>query len=250
MSVDIYQNARNLMSSNRLTRGLAKAVIPAPVRSWLYQRHFRSHLSTTGNARDVFQRIHDLNWWNSTESRSGPSSELKATQIIRDGLTDWLHAHRDDVKTLLDAPCGDFNWMRYVALPKTMSYIGGEIVPALVHANQEAYGRKDRTFMQLDIAADPLPEADAWLCRDVLFHLPYAMGQRVCEAFLASNTRYFLSTTFPGTTNDEDIQIGWYRTVNLALAPFNLGEPMELLADPTPDKPNRFVGVWLNPKFR
>ena len=249
MSHDIYTTARGLADRLPGVKRMARGAVPAQLRSWLYRRHFHKTLSASGDPRQVFQQIYDLNWWNSAETRSGPGSELAATATFRKELSGWLARHTDEVRTLLDAPCGDFNWMRYLALPETTRYIGGDIVPDLIRANTDLYAREGRSFLTLDIVTDAIPDADAWLCRDVLFHLPYAMGQKVCAAFLASNTRYFLSTTFPDAVNGEDIPVGWYRPVNLEQAPFNLGKPVELLADPSEDDPRRFVGVWKNPRF-
>ena len=67
-------------------------------------------------------------------------------------------------ESLLDAPCGDFNWMRYTELG-SVKYIGADVVPSLITRNEERYGRDDRKFMVLDITknrssdsrCDPLP---------------------------------------------------------------------------------------------
>lgn len=249
MNKDLYVAARSLAERLPAVRRMARGVVPGQVRAWLYRRHFQRKLNASGNPGEVFQRIYDLNWWNSSESRSGPGSELASTAPFRRELTDWLERHRDEIGTLLDAPCGDFNWMRYLALPQGMRYIGGDIVPALIEANCASYARDGRSFCALDIVEDAIPAADAWLCRDVLFHLPFAMGQKVCAAFLASNSRYFLSTTFPDAANAEDIPVGWYREINLEQAPYNLGKPVELLADPSEDNPRRFIGVWKHPRL-
>lgn len=249
MTHDVYHSVRNVADRLPLMRRLARVAMPEALRSWLYRRHFDRKLTRMGEPRAIFEKIYELNWWNSSESRSGPGSELAATSAFRRALTEWLERHKDEIGTFLDAPCGDFNWMRYVPLPAGTAYVGGDIVAALVTTNQASYGNAQRRFLTLDVARDALPAADAWLCRDLLFHLPYAMGCEVIEAFKASDTRYFLSTTFPDARNDEDIPVGWYRNVNLALDPYGLGEPVELLPDPMPDAPDRVVGVWKNPRF-
>lgn len=58
---------------------------------------------------------------------------------------------------MLDAPCGDFNWMRFVDLGKT-HYIGCDIVPEVIETNGMRYA--DREFHALDLAAEPLPNVD------------------------------------------------------------------------------------------
>ena len=81
-----------------------------------------------------------------------------------------------NVKVFLDAPCGDFNWMQHVELPEETLYIGGDIVGRLIEDLQQAHGNPTRSFRKLDIVEGPLPKADLWLCRDVLFHLPEPGG--------------------------------------------------------------------------
>lgn len=224
--------------------------MPSAIRDLIYKRHFNRMVSGA-DSKEIFSRIYDQNWWNSAESRSGPGSELSVTAVFRGELTEWLEKHKHEVNTLLDAPCGDFNWMRQVPMPEGMKYIGGDIVASMIAELKEKETRSDRQFMELDIVKDLLPAADVWLCRDVLFHLPYAMGATACRQFLESDTRYFLSTTFPALkTNNEDIKIGWYRPINLALAPYSLGLPEQLLLDPDEAGNVRYVGVWRNPKAR
>ena len=64
------------------------------------------------------------------------------------------------VRSLLDAPCGDFNWMRHVDLDG-VEYTGGDVVPELVARNRELYGAAGRRFVTLDLTRDPLPPAVA-----------------------------------------------------------------------------------------
>lgn len=224
---------------------LAVKTIPRPLRRLLYNSYFESKISRVADVRAVFETIHDSNLWNSTESRSGSGSELARTQIVRLGLEDWLKRHRTEISTFLDAPCGDLNWMRGVAFPDEIRYIGGEIVRALVAENTKNYQSDRRSFIDLDIIKGPLPHVDAWLCRDALIHFPFSAALAVVETFRRSGCKYFLSTTYPTADNAIDIKYGLFRPVNLAIAPFNLGEPLEMIRD-TPES-DGFLGVWRNP---
>jgi hypothetical protein len=219
------------------------------VRAWLYRLNFDKRIANSNDPKDVFEKIYKTNWWQSAESVSGPGSDMAFTAEFRVALEDWLARHSGEVKVFLDAPCGDFNWMRHVPLPEGTTYIGGDIVADLIAGNVEKYTSPRHRFMTLDIVEDIIPSADAWMCRDVLFHLPLAMGKQVVEAFQASDAKYFLSTTYPDAKNDSDIKVGWFRAVNLSLAPFDLGEPIELLPDNGDGVTNRFVGVWRNKRL-
>ena len=87
---------------------------------------------STDNTSDVFQKIYREQGWLSSESVSGWGSELRNTeQIIRE-LPGFLR--RFGITSMLDVPCGDFNWMRFVDLDG-IDYIGADIVPDLIAAN-------------------------------------------------------------------------------------------------------------------
>ncbi|AKM03118.1 class I SAM-dependent methyltransferase [Burkholderia pyrrocinia] len=178
----------------------------------------------------VFQKIHDEQGWHSEESVSGWGSELKNTaQIIRE-LPGLLR--RFGVRSMLDAPCGDFNWMRHVDLDG-IDYIGADIVQNLVTANQATWTAPNRRFVHLDLLQDPLPDADLILCRDCLFHFSHADVFRAFERFAATNARYLLTTTFiyRSYPRNAEIATGQWTPINLEMPPFDLDPPLTLLVE-------------------
>src|SRR5258705_8660567 len=76
----------------------------------------------------VFSEIMRANFWGTKESLSGPGSTSARAAAIRDDFLALVR--RLGVRTLLDAPCGDFHWMAALDLP-VEHYIGVDIVPAL-----------------------------------------------------------------------------------------------------------------------
>ena len=227
---------------------MMKVVVPRPVRKRLYRRYFEREINQNASVQTIFENIYNRNWWQSGESRSGTGSELAQTEEFGRALEVWLVRHAPEVSTILDAPCGDFNWMRRVSLPGNMHYIGGDIVRELVALNSSRFQSPRRTFIELDIIHGPLPKADAWLCRGALIHFPYSAGIAVLSKFRASSMRYFLGTTYTNVENQEDIPFGMWWPVNLAIHPYNLGEPIELIADSRAGREqHRYLGVWRNP---
>src|SRR5258705_1028102 len=91
----------------------------------------------------VFRRIFDLNLWGNRESISGEGSTLERTAAIRAELPGLLARH--GVRSMLDAPCGDFFWMKELALDVD-SYIGADIVPELIARNIECHSSPQRRF--------------------------------------------------------------------------------------------------------
>src|SRR5260370_34009659 len=105
---------------------------PRRLRSIISERMTVDSLGTD-NPKQVFTNIFRKNWWNNDESRSGWGAELKRTVSIRAELPEFVRRHA--IPTLLDAPCGDFHWMRHVQWPAGVKYVGVDIVPDLVIEN-------------------------------------------------------------------------------------------------------------------
>jgi hypothetical protein len=62
----------------------------------------------------VFTNIYDTRAWHSKESISGNGSELIQTEQIINELPVLLKKY--NITSMLDIPCGDFNWMQHVNL--------------------------------------------------------------------------------------------------------------------------------------
>ena len=129
-----------------------------------------------------------------------------ATAAIRDALPALLK--RLGARSLLDAPCGDASWIGRLKLD--LDYIGIDIVPALIEANNRrvADGELAGHFLVADITRDALPRADLILCRDCLVHLSFRNIAAAVERFRASSARFLLATTFPDWHGNRDCEKG------------------------------------------
>ena len=78
------------------------------------------------NIKDRFTKIYEINYWEGSESRSGPGSTVDGTTNLRRYLPTLFDEF--SIRTVLDAPCGDFNWMKIVTEDCDIHYIGGDIV--------------------------------------------------------------------------------------------------------------------------
>lgn len=192
-----------------------------------------------------FRRIFRANSWSGAQSHSGRGSSLEETASIRAAVPDLLaNLH---VTRLVDAPCGDFHWLRTVDLGG-IEYIGIDIVRELVAENQKRYGSDTISFQQRDIVADPLPRADLVICRDCLVHLPFADALKVLANFRANGSSYLLTTTFPTRRKNRDVRTGGWRPLNLQLPPFDFPDPLLVLNENCQEGGGRFsdksLGLW------
>jgi len=143
--------------------------------------------------------------------------------------------------SLIDAACGDFNWMRYVNLG-SIKYIGVDIVPALIDRNQQLYQTNQRTFAVQDITKDRLTDADVILCRDCLIHLSFKSIKAAISNFKKTSATHLLCTTHSTVTENTDCPDGSWRNINLLLPPFNFPPPVKLFVEDA--ALGKCLGVW------
>ena len=129
------------------------------------------------------------------------------------------------------------------------SYMGGDIVPVLVERNTALFGKAGRSFITLDIASDPLPSADLWLCRDCFIHLDYAHIFKALENLARSDIKYFVASNYPTLRKNKDTFVGGFRPLNLLLPPFNLPRPMTTIEDGN-DGDARNLSLWQTDALR
>lgn len=187
----------------------------------------------------VFSEIYQTNAWLDPESVSGRGSTLARTNVIRSHLPMLLQELNAD--SLIDAACGDFNWMRYVDLG-SVKYVGVDIVPALIARNRQLYQTDQRTFAVQDITKDRLPNADVILCRDCLIHLSFKSTKAAISNFKKTSATYLLCTTHTTVTENIDCPDGSWRNINLLLPPFNFQQPVKSFVEDA--ELGKCLGVW------
>jgi len=175
---------------------------------------------------EVFGRIFRDNNWNYGESVSGPGSTLLQTETIRQELPGLIESL--NVRSVLDAGCGDMNWMRRLAVPLER-YVGIDVVPDLIEKNRRELGSADRVFEVRDLTRDSLPRVDLVLCRDCLVHFSFEDVFRALRNVRASGSRYLLTTTFPARESNADVPTGSWRTLNYEKTPFLFPPPLALV---------------------
>lgn len=192
----------------------------------------------------VFTRIYTKRRWKG-ESASGAGSSLEQTRAVREALPGLLREL--EVTSLLDIPCGDLHWIKETDLGG-VQYIGADIVRQLIERNRHRFGGSGRRFEVVNLIADPLPPADALLCRDCLVHL----AQKDVFAALAnikkSKARWLITTTYTNDRPNVDILTGQWRALNLQRPPFNLPPPVRLIDEKCTEGNGQFtdkyLGVW------
>ncbi|HRI03270.1 MAG TPA: class I SAM-dependent methyltransferase [Pyrinomonadaceae bacterium] len=190
---------------------------------------------------EIFTDYYRSNSWGDDETVSGVGSRLNSTINLRTQLPSLFEQF--EIKSILDAPCGDHNWFSHVQRGET-KYLGVDIVPELIEQNRQRYGGPNTDFVNLDITRDPLPPADLMICRDLLAHLSFKDIGRIFNNILSSDIKYLLLTHHHECTGNNDAYSGGYRPLNLELFPFDFPEPILAIDDWRADQTPRKMCLW------
>jgi 2-polyprenyl-3-methyl-5-hydroxy-6-metoxy-1,4-benzoquinol methylase len=181
--------------------------------------------------KHVFTKIYKNDLFNARSgnennvSKSGSGSDIEQTQEIIKQLPILLKKY--NIKSILDVPCGDFYWMSHVDL-RDIHYVGADIVSEVVAANTKKFATNTITFKEVDVINDKLPKVDMIICRDLLVHLKNQQITEALKNIKKSGSKYLLTTSFKNTAqNIDNGTIGFWRTINLGLSPFNMGDPID-----------------------
>jgi hypothetical protein len=195
------------------------------------------------SAEEVFTQIYHTNKWGDEESRSGKGSNLERTVELRVRLPKILESL--GANSMLDIPCGDFFWMKEMTIP-LQTYIGADIVKPLIEENNRLHENASRSFVQLDLLQDTLPQVDVVFCRECLVHLSFEDIFKAIENIKSSGSSYLMVTQFPAVKLNKDIVTGKHRSLNMTLAPFNWPQPSSEMVEYHAGnrRGNKCLSVW------
>jgi hypothetical protein len=217
---------------------LHKAGALEPLRK---MRHGKIRRGEGATLQERFVDIYDSGVWQT--SPDTPLSGAGSAPAVAERLGAQLPSLVAELgaTSFADVGCGDFVWMKDVDLG--CPYLGLDIVPSVIAANQSRFGSDVRSFALCNAVSDPLPTAEIVLCREILFHLSFADARALLANVVRSKARWLLATTDPMTGFNADIESGDFRVINLCAAPFGFPEANRQLMDDAL-VPGRYVGVW------
>lgn len=195
----------------------------------------------------IFNNFFEQNLWGDKESKSGSGSNLVQTKILQKELP--LLCKKYNIECLIDAPCGDLNWMLYI-IDEFKEYYGFDIVSKAIKLCRKKVELKNNCiFAILDITKNILPKKDCILCRDCFVHYDFDNIKNILKLFKKSGSKYLLTTTFPNHNTNSDIAIGAWRTLDFCSAPFNFPQPIALLNEGCTEMDGQYsdksLGLWL-----
>ncbi|MFA5631198.1 MAG: methyltransferase domain-containing protein [Porticoccaceae bacterium] len=167
--------------------------------------------------RERFQEIYATNEW---KHGSGEGSLAEHNQGYIRFVESFFREH--DIRSIVDLGCGDWQFSRHIDW-QGASYLGMDIVPAVIEANRKHFSRPGVEFMLYDGNIADIPPADLLITKDVLQHWSHTAIHALLPAL--QQYRHVLVTNCVnphGPTLNDDIPDGGFRYLDLRLAPFHL----------------------------
>jgi hypothetical protein len=238
----LFQRSMKSLKRDGLNDTLYKA-FTYPFRRSIYKKRVEL-IFATENLEDRFTKIYKFRHWGRCQSASGGGSTLEATENLRRNLLALIK--QKSIRSIFDAPCGDFNWMRHVLKECPLDYVGADIVSSLIDSNNAKHKNQATLFVKMDLTRDRFPNADLMFCRDCLFHLSYKDTKLVLLNFIDSKIPYLLTTTHVNSNDfqNKDISSGAFRLMDLFSAPYNFPTDVLYRFEDSQEPPRREMCLW------
>jgi SAM-dependent methyltransferase len=168
----------------------------------------------------VFRQIYETNLWG---FGSGHGARPHVTKGYRAFIENFIR--ENSVTTVVDFGCGDWQFSHLIDWAG-VDYLGLDVVPELIHQNQERYGNRGIAFaLSPDRLAD-VPCADLLLVKHVLQHWPTRFIQDfMIEVVPRFRFALITNSVDPRDTLNSEIAMGEWRPLDLRLAPYGYDVP-------------------------
>jgi len=168
----------------------------------------------------------------------GGARKEKATYLIQ-WLSDFIKAN--DIQSIADIGCGDFNWMSEVAFGDAQ-YIGYDWVFKR-DMNSLMMADPRLSFIECNAALWPLFPADLMICRSVMIHLNSEEAKLLLDNMLRSKPKYLLITSYDIPSNYGRNVVN-YAPLNIELPPFGIKDPIQRVYSDPENKTNKYLNLY------
>ncbi|KAK3089667.1 hypothetical protein FSP39_005470 [Pinctada imbricata] len=187
---------------------------------------FNDKIGINKQLQKTFERIAEKNVWKApNETRSGKGSLLESTVTIRECLGEWIKKY--NITSIVDIPCGDGNWQRFIPGIDKVSYRGFDISTFVIKIAQNR-NPPNMKYGILDLTSNIPPKADLIIMRDVIQHLPLRLGIQAILNAKKSGVKWIGVSSYPSEVWNRDIDMGEYYRNNVEISPFFLTNVVEM----------------------
>lgn len=156
---------------------------------------------------------------NKIETYSGPGSLLRNTENLIKFLPNFLFNYK--IKSIIDVPCGDFNYMKEINL-ENINYNGYDVSENAINRCLK-YKKSNINFAVLDATKQQLMYSDLIVCKDLFLHLSFYYIKIIIKNILNSKCKYFAVSRYDnGNVINQDQESGCgARPIEITQEPFN-----------------------------
>ena len=192
----------------------------------------------------AFDKIYKEKLWGfeDNETLSGGGSTRKINQHRNIFLSSFINSH--DIQMVYDI-CGDCNWQKdFVNLVsvKNFTYFGFDVSEIALDRAKENNRGNSLTFSDkpIDLCTQVLecdnPSKSLIIVKEVIQHLPLALGIKMLKNIKASGIQYIAITNhdkeiFNVNSNINIKEIGGFYPNNMFIEPFNFKNPIEDISE-------------------
>lgn len=211
----------------------------------LYNKFRIKKISQKKNTKKIFSEIYKNNYWGDKESASGPGSNDLNTKNVILNLKKIIKKYK--VKSIVDAPCGDFYWVKKVIQKLKIRYLGLDIVDEIIEQNTKQYTNKRTKFSNLDIIKNKIPDCDLIICRDFIFHLSNRDIMKFFKNLNRCKFKYILISNHSYKKHskikfrNKNINTGDFRKINIFEKPFNFSKNYLFYINDYCDKKEKYL---------
>jgi len=158
------------------------------------------------------------------ETYSGPGSLLENTDLLIENLN--LFIKDFDIKSIIDVPCGDFNYMSKVNLDD-IEYLGLDISENAINLCNLKNNNSNINFKVFDATIEKLPYADLILIKDLFLHLSFEHINKILDNVKSSGCKYFATSRYAygNEINRDKTSSLTARSIEITTEPFNFNYP-------------------------
>jgi len=188
-------------------------------------------INKTSIRKIVFFLIYKSNHWNKSiliDSNillvSGPGS-LPGSVQTKNIITNLNNFIKDNnIRNILDMPCGDFAWMQdLLKINNDINYTGYDIVEEIILINKKKYSSNRIDFFVKDIINEnDFNGFDLVFIRDFFIHINNEDILKVLKKIKNAKIKFFACLTNKNEIINKNIAVGEHRKINLSIEPFNL----------------------------
>jgi hypothetical protein len=203
------------------------------LRKIFISRFIQKYLNQNFVRKFIFYLIYKTNHWNRYQKInknnilvSGPGSipgSIQTKNII-DNLDSFIK--NNNIKSILDMPCGDFSWMQdLIKKNNYINYTGYDIVEDIIFYNNKKYSKNNISFFCKDIVNETnFNNFDLVFIRDFFIHIDYVSINKILDNIKRSKVKFVACSNNNNAINNKDIAVGQHRKINLTIEPFYMNE--------------------------